>query len=358
MDYFGYLDDLVMTTRKFDELFGGPARAPESPITRREMNLAKSVQEVTEEIVLRMGRHARRETGKRFLCMAGGVALNCTANGVIRRSGLFDRVFVQPGAGDDGASLGAALYVQHTREPATKASRMTVPLWGPEFDEADIRRAVDSRQAYTVSDYDDDAAFLRDIAQRIADGQIVAWYQGRMEFGPRALGSRSILADPRRADMRDRINSLVKKREGFRPFAPAVRAEDAARYFDINPGDEATYAHMLYVTPVRPDYRDALPAITHVDGSARAQTVLREHNPRFWALLNEVGALTGMPVVLNTSFNVRGQPIVCTPQEAVDTFLFANLDALAIGNFVLERRRTADGEVEDAEPDTLTASAD
>jgi len=215
---------------------------------------------------------------------------------------------------------------------------MSLPLWGPEFSEAEIRRALDSSPdcvATKMESFDD---LCRQVAARLAEGQIVAWFQGRMEFGPRALGSRSILADPRDPGMRDKINSLVKKREGFRPFAPVVAMEDANRYFDIQPGDEDTYAHMLYVTQVHPPYRQKLPAITHVDGSARVQTVSQEQNPRVWKLLKEFQKLTDLPIILNTSFNVKGEPIVCTPQEAINTFRNANLDVLVLGDYLVQPR--------------------
>jgi carbamoyltransferase len=210
-----------------------------------------------------------------------------------------------------------------------------VPLWGPEFSEVEISRVLDARQDCHVVEMDSEEALCREVAGHLCRGEIVSWFQGRMEFGPRALGSRSILADPRDPTMRDRINALVKKREGFRPFAPVVTEEAAAQIFEIKPGDEPTYAHMLFVTHVRPEYRSRLPATTHVDGSARAQTVSQAQNPRLWKLLNEFAASTGVPVLLNTSFNVRGQPIVCTPQEAIDTFLAAKLDVLVLGNYLV-----------------------
>jgi carbamoyltransferase len=271
--------------------------------------------------------------------MAGGVALNCTANGVIRRSHLFDDVFVQPAAGDDGAALGAALYVQHEREPSASRARITTPLWGPGFDEHAIERALGRPGDFDLHRFSSFEALVDDVAHRLDRGEILGWFQGRMEFGPRALGNRSILADPRAPDMRDRVNMLVKKREGFRPFAPAVAAEAAAEYFEIDEGDELTFEHMLFTMPVRAEYRERLPAITHVDGSARLQTVSRASNERFWMLLRAFGSITGIPMVLNTSFNVRGQPIVCTPEEAIDTFLLARLDALVLGDVLLLPRR-------------------
>jgi carbamoyltransferase len=319
----------------------GPAREPESEITQTHKDIAASLQAVLQNCQLHVLRHFKRETGNKNLCMAGGVALNCSANGVIKRSRLFERVFVQPGAGDDGSALGAALYAQRLHDPEFRPRKMPVPLWGPEFDDAAIRQELAGRKDCSIVETKSFDALCREVAARIDRGEIVAWFQGRMEFGPRALGSRSILADPRDPTMRDRINSLVKKREGFRPFAPVVAADAAARIFDITPGDEDTYSHMLFVTHVRPEFRGKLPAITHVDESARVQTVTREQNPRLWQLLKEFEKLSGLPAVLNTSFNVRGQPIVCTPKEAVDTFLFAKLDALVAGNFLIIPRKDA-----------------
>jgi carbamoyltransferase len=267
--------------------------------------------------------------------MAGGVALNCSANGAIWRSRIFDDIFVQSAAGDDGSALGAALYVQRTREPSGCAARMPPPLWGPEYDDEQIGHALRQRpecQAVFFESFDE---LTRDVALRLEAGQVVGWFQGAMEFGPRALGNRSILADPRDPEMRDRINTLVKKREAFRPFAPAVVAERAHEYFEIVPEDASLYAHMLFVARARATERARFPAVTHVDGSARVQTVAREENPRFWQLLHAFGDRTGVPMLLNTSFNVRGQPIVCTPEEAIDTFLQARLDALVMGNYVV-----------------------
>jgi carbamoyltransferase len=309
----------------------GPPREPEESITQRHMDVAAGLQATLHAVLLHVLRHFRHETGQRNLCMAGGVALNCTANGVIRRSRMFKSMFVQPAAGDDGSALGAALYVQRQRNPAVRYPRMGLPLWGPAYDDPGLELALNRLGcAHTVFGRFEDLA--REVARRIAGGEIVGWFQGAMEFGPRALGSRSILADPRDPGMRDRINALVKKREAFRPFAPAVAAEAAAEYFDIVEGDETTYSCMLLVAQLRDRYLGQFPAVTHVNGSARVQTVAREDHPRFWTLLQCLGEITGSPLVLNTSFNVRGQPIVCTPDEAVETFLAAHLDALAIGN--------------------------
>jgi natural product biosynthesis luciferase-like monooxygenase protein len=325
----------------------GPPRDPESEITQLHKDLAASLQSVLQTCQLHVLRHFRRQTGQKNLCLAGGVALNCSSNGLIKRSDLFDRVFVQPAAGDDGTALGAALYAQRLHDPHFKPHRISVPLWGPEFSDDEIRQALESRNDCQIVEMDSFEELCKDVASRLANGQIVAWFQGRMEFGPRALGSRSILADPRDPTMRDRINALVKKREAFRPFAPVVAAEAAARIFEINPGEEDTYSHMLYVTHVRNDYRDKLPATTHVDGSARIQTVSDQQNPRLWRLLNEFSKHSGISVLLNTSFNVRGQPIVCTPQEAIETFLMAKLDVLVMGNFLVLPKMAE--EIEDAD---------
>lgn len=251
----------------------GPPREPDGEITQDHQDLAAALQAVLQTCQLHVARHFKRETGQRHLCLAGGVALNCSVNGVLRRSRLFDRTFVQPAAGDDGCALGAALFALKQQDPDFKPRKMTVPLWGPEFLETEIKQALTDQAdcAWAKSDSFDE--LCRQVAERLAAGEVVAWFQGRMEFGPRALGSRSILADPRDPDMRDRVNSLVKKREGFRPFAPVVTSEAARRYFEIAPGDEDAFAHMLYVTQVVPAYRQALPAVTHVDGSARVQTV-------------------------------------------------------------------------------------
>ena len=317
----------------------GPPRQPESEITQDHKDIAAALQAVLQACQLHVLRHFKNVTGERHLCLAGGVALNCSLNGVLRRSRLFDQIFVQPAAGDDGCALGAALVASMKHDPSFRPSKMTVPLWGPEFGEDDIRRALEERPDCVWRKGDSFEELCRQVAGRLAAGEVVAWFQDRMEFGPRALGSRSILADPRDPGMRDRINSLVKKREGFRPFAPVVASEASRRYFDIAPGDEDTFAHMLYVTHVLPTHRHNLPAITHVDGSARVQTVSEEHNPRLWKLLKAFEEVAGLPILLNTSFNVKGEPIVCTPREALNTFRNARLDALVLGDYLVEPAR-------------------
>lgn len=319
------------TIRLMTERFG-PPREPESDITQSHMDIAAALQAVLQTSVMHVLQYFKKETGQSYLCMAGGVTLNCSMNGALNRSRIFKGMFVQPAAGDDGTALGAALYVQRAHEPAVVARKMSVPLWGPEYGNEVISTLLSVRQDCRAKSFVSFDEAVKELAKRLAQGQIIGWFQGRMEFGPRALGSRSILADPRNPEMRRRINRMVKKREEFRPFAPAVTAETAAQYFDIREGEESTYAHMLFVTQVRKQYQKQLPAVTHVDGSARVQTVAKEEQTRFWMLLNEFGKISGLPILLNTSFNLRGQPIVCTPREAVDTFLIAQLDALMIGD--------------------------
>ncbi|HTL58893.1 MAG TPA: carbamoyltransferase C-terminal domain-containing protein [Candidatus Limnocylindrales bacterium] len=320
------------------ERFGRP-REPGSEITQHHKDIAAALQAALQACQLHVVRHFKQETDQRRLCLAGGVALNCSANGVLRRSRLFEEVFVQPAAGDDGTALGAALFASQMHDPDFKPRKMTVPLWGPEFDESEIRSALGARTDCVWTRSDSFAELCRQIAERLAAREVVGWFQGRMEFGPRALGSRSILADPRDPGMRDRINGLVKKREGFRPFAPVVTKESARQFFVMAPGEEGCFAHMLYVTHVQPTYRGKLPAITHVDGSARVQTVSAEDNPRLWQLLMAFETVTGLPMLLNTSFNVKGEPIVCTPQEALNTFMNAHLDLLVMGEYLVEPRR-------------------
>jgi carbamoyltransferase len=323
------------TLDKLTSIFG-PPRKPEAEITPNHLDIAAALQATLQASLLHILRHFKRETGQKNLCMAGGVALNCTANGTILRSRMFKRMFVQPASGDDGTAVGAALYVQRLRDPTSSFEKMTLPVWGPEYHDEVFSEVLSGCEHCTSVHFDSLDDLIAHVARGLADGQIVGWFQGRMEFGPRALGCRSILADPRDPAMRDRINRLVKKREEFRPFAPAVTVEAAARFFDIREGEESTYAHMLFVTRVRAAYHNQLPAITHVDGSARVQTVAKKDQPRFWALLVEFGKISGMPILLNTSFNVRGQPIVRTPKEAVDTFLSAQLDMLVMGNYLIK----------------------
>ena len=339
MAYFDYCAGLRMTGPRFDALFGGAPRTPEGPITQREMDLARSVQEVTEEIVLRTAAHVRKETGQRDLCLAGGVALNCVANGKLLRTGIFDRLWIQPAAGDAGGAMGAAMVAHHHHlgEAAPeKGGRdaLSGSYLGPGYTDDAIgpflvARSIPHRLESPERLPEAVAAFL-------AEGRVVGWFQGRMEFGPRALGNRSILGDPRPADMQRRMNVKIKFRESFRPFAPAVLAERAAEWFDL----PVESPYMLLVADVTPEHRRAatrsdIPAVTHVDHSARVQTVRREDNPLFHALLEGFHARTGCPVLVNTSFNVRGEPVVESPADAYACFMRTGIDVLVLGNFVL-----------------------
>jgi carbamoyltransferase len=356
--YFDYLSGLRMTNRAFAQLFGGPERRPEDPVTQREMDLARSIQVVTEEVMLHLARHAHARTGMKNLCLAGGVALNCVANGRLLRESPFERIWIQPAAGDAGGALGAALgawhlYLEQPRTPASKRDRMQASLLGPRYDDDEIRAELDLAGA--VYEQLDDAEVSRRAARLLADGKVVGWFQGRMEFGPRALGARSILGDARSPKMQSVMNLKIKFRESFRPFAPAVLREEVSRWFEL----DADSPYMLLVAPVAAPHRIAMsdaelalegiaklnvprssvPAVTHVDYSARVQTVEREDHPRYYDLIAEFGRITGCPLVVNTSFNVRGEPIVCRPAEAHRCFMRTDMDALVIGNFVLDKAR-------------------
>ncbi|WP_433528509.1 carbamoyltransferase family protein [Micromonospora sp. CA-263727] len=313
----------------------GPRRFPAEPIEQRHMDIAAALQVVLERCQLHLLTHVQQRTGLRQLAIAGGVGLNCVANRAVLRSGLFDDVYVQPAAGDDGAALGAALYAAGCSGRSRGGGFH--PLLGPQFGLDDCRRAASRVDGLDVRLLGDEAELARAVAELLEAGAVIGWFQGRMEFGPRALGNRSILADPRRAELRDRINGLVKMRESFRPFAPAVLAEHASEWFDIPPTLAHRFADMLFVADVWPEHIRRMPAVTHVDGSARVQTVSREVNPAFWRLIHEFGRRTGLPALLNTSFNVQGQPIVRTPDEAVATFVDAGLDALVMGRLLVTR---------------------
>jgi len=340
LSYFDYCRGLTMTSERFHRLLGGPPRKPESPLTQREMDLAASIQAVTDEIVLRSARHLHALTGLDRLCMAGGVALNCVANGKLLKEGPFREIWIQPAAGDAGGALGTALFIWHQllgneREPSAQDSMNGAQL-GPGFEDRVIRDALDAKgMHYRV--FEDDEGLCAHVAELIASQKVVGWFQGRMEFGPRALGSRSILADPRSEEHRATLNLKVKFRESFRPFAPSVLAEKASDWFEMTPEQPSPY--MLFTFPCKPADHGAsrpLPAITHVDGSARVQTV-DGRNELYHRLLRAFDARTGCPVLINTSFNVRGEPIVCTPDDALRCFLNTNLDALAIGHQVVLR---------------------
>ncbi|HEX6719150.1 MAG TPA: carbamoyltransferase C-terminal domain-containing protein [Pyrinomonadaceae bacterium] len=316
----------------------GPPREPGAEITQDHKDIAAALQAALQASLIHILRFFKRETSQMNLCLAGGVALNCTANAVIKRSRMFKGLFVQPAAADDGSALGAALFVQRLHDPEASRQKMPLPFWGPHFETEAIQEAIARHPECESTHYDSFDNLLDSLIPHIAAGRVVAWFQGRMEFGPRALGNRSILADPRNPEMRNHINRLVKKREAFRPFAPAVTREAAIRFFDIDQGDESQYSYMLLTASVRPTYREQLPAVTHVDGSARLQIVSNEDHPRFWTLLNKFGAVSGIPVLLNTSFNLRGQPIVCTPDDALDAFLISEIDILVIENYLITHR--------------------
>ena len=362
-DAFTFPVGLRMTGRRFETLFGGSAREPEGPLTQREMDLARSVQAVVEEAVLRMARHVHAETGEADLCLAGGVALNCVANGRLLREGPFERIWVQPAAGDAGGALGAALVATHewaglgrTVDPA---DGMHGSYLGPQWSVAEVRAALDAEGLAYETLADDDALCDR-VAGLLAEEKTVGWFQGRAEFGPRALGHRSILADPRGRTVQRRVNLQIKFRESFRPFAPSVLAERAGEVFDLggtgNAESEASRSrpspdspYMLLVGPVRGatvegeglgrmgGVQSTVPAVTHVDGSARVQTVTEARNGLYYHLLKAFEARTGCPVLVNTSFNVRGEPIVHAPADALRVFRRTHMDALAIGPFVLTR---------------------
>lgn len=356
LSYFNYPQGLTMTSHKMSELFHGPPRALESPITQRESDLAASIQEVTEDIVLRMARTARELTGMRRLCLAGGVALNCVANGVLLRAGIFDDIWVPGPAGDAGGALGAALFVQHhlLEQPRPSTDRLKGCLLGPRFTTEEVRRVLAKQGApHHVHAREED--LLAAVVDALTAGKVVGWFQGRMEYGPRALGSRSIIGDPRDPGMQARMNLRIKFRESFRPFAPSVLAEDAAEWFELD--RESPY--MLLVAPIRathrlqltpeqerlqqdPDLRkrvnvprSALPAVTHVDYSSRIQTVDEARHGRYFRLLREFKRRTGCSVVVNTSFNVRGEPIVCTPDDAYRCFRTTDMDVLVMEDYIL-----------------------
>lgn len=333
MEYFAFQYGRKMYSRRFEELFGLPARVPESELRQEYLDIAASLQKVTEEAVLAMTRHVRAETGMKNLCLAGGVALNSVANGRLLREGPFDGIFIQPAAGDAGAALGAAYLAWHRHLGRIERRPLSDVYLGPAFDDGMIEAtlAEQSPAQGFVWERMEESALLVAAARMLADGKVLGWFQGRMEFGPRALGNRSILADPRRPDMKEIVNEKIKFREGFRPFAPAVPLEDAPEWFDLT--GESPY--MLFTVPT---VSERIPAVTHVDGSARVQTVKREDNPLFHSLLREFGSITGVPVLMNTSFNLRGEPIVCTPADALATFARSGMDALVIGKFLVRKR--------------------
>ena len=355
MRYFDYAQGLTMTNRRFERLFGGPRRQPEAEITQREMDLAASIQAVTEEVVLRLGRTVHQELGVEHLCLAGGVALNCVANGRLLREGPFESIWTQPAAGDAGAALGAALSVWHQyldrpRIPAA-GDAMHGAYLGPDFADDEIAAFLDA-SSIPNQRLDDETLMMR-VAELLADEKVIGWFQGAMEFGPRALGARSILGDPRSPRMQSVMNLKIKYRESFRPFAPAVLAERVSDYFEHS----GPSPYMLITAAVQPSrrldtkaegaslfgldklrvQRSQIPAVTHVDHSARIQTVHRETNPRFHRLIETFAERTGCPMLINTSFNVRGEPIVCTPEDAFRCFMQTEMDYLVLGNHVLAK---------------------
>ncbi len=359
MDYFSYATGLKMANEaKWEELFGIPRRKSESEISQVYMDMALAIQQVTEDIVLRLVCTARQLTNSKYLVLAGGVALNCVANGKILRAGIFDDLWIQPAAGDAGGAVGAAYAVWHIHEGNErhtngKGDTTRGSYLGPEFSDGDVRRTV---QKYTANAhyFEDFPTLAADVAAKLDQGSVVGWFQGRMEFGPRALGNRSILGDARNPEMQKKLNLKIKYREGFRPFAPSVVEEDIGEYFDL----DRPSPYMLLVAPIREDrkiplpeayhdkplyerlyfLRSDLPSITHIDYSARIQSVSRDTNPRYWELIQEFKKLTGYGVIVNTSFNVRGEPIVCTPDDAYRCFMRTEMDYLVVGNYLFDKK--------------------
>jgi carbamoyltransferase len=359
MDYFNYATGLTMVNDRFFKLFGGPPRKPEIAPTQKDMDLARSVQEVTEEIILKIARHVKKETGKKYLCLAGGVALNCVANGKLLREGIFEDIWIQPAAGDAGGALGAALiawyeYLENERRGAgEELDMMRGAYLGPEFSNGEIKEFLTARGI--PCEYVPEEALIERVAELLSEEKVVGWFQGRMEFGPRALGSRSILGDARSPKMQSVMNLKIKFRESFRPFAPSVLMECASRYFEL----DRPSPYMLLVADVAESQRkkmtieeeklfgidklnvvrSGIPAVTHVDYSARIQTVHKETNPLYHALLSRFDEKYGCGVIVNTSFNVRGEPIVCAPADAYLCFMRTNMDYLVLGNYLLDKRK-------------------
>ena len=358
MSYFDYATGLTMTNKKFDALFGGPPRTSETKLSQREMDLAASVQKVTEDIVIELAKGIANETGERNLCLAGGVALNCVANGVLLREKIFDKIWIQPAAGDAGGALGAALstwFLHHDNERTVSKNRdaMKGTYLGPEFSNAEIETELNECSAIYKKLSENE--LIDEVASALVDEKVVGWMQGRMEFGPRALGARSIIADPCSPVMQKQLNLKVKYRESFRPFAPSVLREDVSEWFE----HESDSPYMLLVADVQKDKRRAMtpdeealfgidklnvprssvPAITHVDYSSRIQTVHADTNPRYHAVISKFKEKTGCPLVVNTSFNVRGEPIICTPTDAFKCFMGTEMDVLAVGNYLLYKKQ-------------------
>ena len=358
MGRFNYCQGLTMTNRRFNKLFGAPPRKPEEKVTQREMDIAASIQKVTEEIMLRIGRYVYEQTGQKNLCMAGGVALNCVGNGRLLREGPFEEIWVQPSAGDAGGALGAALaiwhhYLDRPREVYGKEDKQYGSYLGPSFNKSEIKKFLDEN-GYPYREYMEEA-LCDDVAKRLERGEIIGWFQGRMEFGPRALGARSIIGDARNPEMQKKMNLKIKYRESFRPFAPSVLLEHVSEWFEYD--KESPY--MLMVAPVRKEKRvpmtdeqrnlfgidklniprSDVPAVTHVDYSARIQTVDGSNNQRYYRMMKKFYENTGCPMIVNTSFNVRGEPIVCTPEDAYRCFMRTEMDTLVLENFVLLKKK-------------------
>ena len=356
MEYFDYAAGLTMTSNKFHNLFGGPPRTPESDLTQKEMDLARSVQEVTEEIVLKIAQHVKKITGKKYLCLAGGVALNCVSNGKLLRSGIFEDIYIQPAAGDAGGALGCALiaWYQHLgneRKTDGVSDFMKGAYLGPQFSNNEIKIFLD-KKGYSYKELEDNE-LPEIIADLVADQKVIGWFQGRMEFGPRALGGRTIIGDARSPETQKTINLKIKYRESFRPFAPSVREENISEYFEI----DRPSPYMLLVADVKKEKqlkmnkeqesyfgldklniaRSEIPAVTHVDYSARIQSVNKTTNPRYHQMLTRFNEKYGCPVIVNTSFNVRGEPIVCTPQDAYICFMRTEMDYLILNNYLLKK---------------------
>jgi len=356
LEYFNYLSGLTMTSPAMAKLLDGPPRQAESPMTQREMDIARSCQVVTEEVMLRMARHVQQVTGMRRLCLAGGVALNCVGNGRVLREGPFEEIWIQPAAGDAGGALGVALalwhrYLDNPRQVEEGRDRMQAAYLGPAYSRDQVLACLEDQEA-PAQELSDEELPLR-VARLLTEEKVVGWFQGRMEFGPRALGARSILGDPRSPRMQSQMNLKIKYRESFRPFAPSVLRDRVAECFDL----DADSPYMLLVAPVTADKRlvmteaeealfgidklnvprSEIPAVTHVDYSARVQTVSRQDNPRYYDVIHAFHSLTGCPLVVNTSFNVRGEPIVNTPEDAYRCFMRTEMDYLMMGNFLLDK---------------------
>jgi carbamoyltransferase len=333
MDYFVYDRKLTMTGHRFEQLFGQPRRAPESQLSQFHKDIAASLQSVTDEVVLRLASHVRRQTGMEYLCMAGGVALNCVSNSKIRSQLAFKDIFIQPAAGDAGGAVGVAFYIQNTVLGNKREYVWNNAFLGPSFIPDEIGRFLDDRGI----EYErlDRSELVRRVSGLLAGQKVIGWFQGRMEFGPRALGSRSIIADARNPENWQRVNLKIKYRESFRPFAPVVLEDRMSDYFEC----DRPSPYMLFTAQVRPEKRSSIPAVTHVDGSARLQTLRREDHELFYDLIAQFDRDTGCPVIINTSFNVRGEPIVCTPEDAFRCFMATEMDYLALDCFLIDKQR-------------------